>query len=116
LAPDGTGVLCESGQAGNLFLVSWEGRVLWRRQLPFSWFEFAQYSRDGKTLYFAALRNDGRQGIWAIGEGGRGAARLAVAFDDPALQGTPWISVGPDRLYLSVAEFESDIWVARLRY
>jgi hypothetical protein len=42
--------------------------------------------------------------------------RLAVAFDDPALQGTLWLSVGPERLYLSVAELESDIWVAKLRY
>jgi Tol biopolymer transport system component/DNA-binding SARP family transcriptional activator len=116
VSPDDRGVLCESRQEGDLFFVSWAGRVLWRHEVPFSWFEVAQYSRDGKTLYFDALHRDGREGIWAIDEGGRGAARLVVAFDDPALHGTPWISVGPDRLYLSVAEYESDIWVATLRY
>jgi len=116
LAPDGTGVLCESHRAGELVFLSWAGQTLWRREIPFGWFELAQYSRDGKTLYFDALRDDGRQGVWAVAGGGRGAARLVVAFDDPKLQGTQWISVSKDRLYLSVAEFESDIWVAKLRY
>ena len=114
--PDGSGVLCESHQAGQLFFVSWAGRILWKREVPFDFFELAEYSRDGKTLYLEAERQGGGAGIWAIGEGGRGAVRLAVAFDDPALQGTLWLSVGPERLYLSVAELESDIWVAKLRY
>jgi hypothetical protein len=116
LDPDGSGVLCESPQPGQLFFVSWAGRILWRHEVPFAFFELAEYSRDGRTVYFEAEREDGRTGIWAIGDGGRGAVQLAIAFDDPTLQGTPWISVGPDRLYLSVAELESDIWVAKLRY
>ena len=40
--------------------------------------------------------------------------RLVVAFDDPLLDAN-FISVGPDRLYLTVERRESDIWVARLR-
>ena len=44
------------------------------------------------------------------------AARLAVAFDDPAVAGSWWLSVGPDRLYLTVSEYDSDIWVATLRW
>ena len=42
-----------------------------------------------------------------------------IAFDDPAmvpLTGTGnLISLGPDRIYLTVAQYESDIWVASLR-
>jgi hypothetical protein len=47
-----------------------------------------------------------------------GPARLVIAFDDPAIvaAGGVSISVGPDRLYLTVAQYESDIWVARLRW
>jgi len=44
------------------------------------------------------------------------AARLVVAFDDPALTSGLSFNVGPDRLYLTVAEYESDIWVATLKY
>jgi Tol biopolymer transport system component/DNA-binding SARP family transcriptional activator len=114
-APDGSGVLCES-RPGEIFLLSARGRVLWRRQLAYSWFEDLRYSRDGKTLYFEGTDERGRRGVWAIGDGGRGAVRLVVAFDDAAVAATPWLSLGPDRLYLSVAEYESDIWVATLRY
>jgi hypothetical protein len=39
-----------------------------------------------------------------------------VAFDDPSLEFLGGLSVGPDRIYLSVGESESDIWVARLRW
>ncbi len=47
-----------------------------------------------------------------------GPARLVIAFDDPALiaSGGGLISVGPDRLYLTVSEYESDIWVAKLKW
>lgn len=113
--PDGTGVLCES-RPGDMFLISTTGRVQWRRSLALSWTEDLRLSRDGKTVYFSATHQDGRRGIWAIADGGRGAVRLVVAFDDPSLVGAQWLSVGADRLYLSVAEYESDIWVAMLRY
>ncbi len=57
--------------------------------------------------------------MWAIPLAG-GQARLIVAFDDPAItpvtMGGGVMSVGPSRLYLMVAEYESDIWVATLRY
>ena len=37
-----------------------------------------------------------------------------IADDDPALVDTGFLSVGPDRIYLTVSEHESDIWVAKL--
>ena len=61
-------------------------------------------------------RRDALRGIWAYPTSG-GAPRLVVADDDPALS-LLWVghSAGPDRLYLTVSELESDIWVANLRW
>jgi Tol biopolymer transport system component len=78
---------------------------------------WAHLSHDGRTIYVPATDSHGRKGVWAVPTTG-GAARLVVAFDDPSL--TPWgggfFSVGPDHLYLTVSEYESDIWVATLNY
>jgi Tol biopolymer transport system component len=76
-----------------------------------------RYSRDGSTIYLGAVHQDGREGIWALPAGG-GAARLVVAFDDPAVAGAGngMISLGPDRLYLTVSQYESDIWVADVKH
>jgi hypothetical protein len=123
-APDGSGVLCFSGR--DLLLVSRQGRVMWRRDLAATtglsllfqqeaW-PYLRYSRDGGTIYAAALHRDGRQGVWAIPALGGGAPRLVVAYDDPALIAPGMLSLGPDRLYLTVSQYESDIWVMKLRY
>ncbi len=74
-----------------------------------------KYSRDGRTIYIVATHQDGRRGVWAIPATG-GPARLVVASDDPAVTAQWHISVGRDRLYLTVAEYESDIWVAKLSW
>ena len=78
-----------------------------------------RYSRDSRTLYVVGTHRDGRRGVWAIPVRHGAVPRLIVAFDDPALS-VPFpegnISVGPHELYLTVAEHQSDIWVAKLRY
>ncbi|NJD11811.1 MAG: hypothetical protein FIB01_15685 [Gemmatimonadetes bacterium] len=119
-SPDGRGIL--SSRAGSeLFLVGLDRRIVWRHNLTavdsLTLTGRIRYARDGRTIYFGASHRDGRAGIWALPVAG-GPARLAVAFDDPALVAAfgGMISVGPDRLYLTVSEFESDIWVADLRY
>jgi len=120
-APDGAGVLCKSRAGSELLLVSREGRVLWRHDLTaVSRLNLLsnlgiRYSPDGTTLYFTAVHQDGRQGLWAIPKVG-GAPRLVVAYDDPALVPFNAISVGPDRLYLTVSQYESDIWVMNLHW
>ncbi len=118
-APDGSGVLCYT--KGDLVLVSPQGRELWRRDLAATYglkltSGISRYSRDGRTIYVAGDHRDGRRGVWAIPVAG-GTPRLVVAFDDPALANRlGFLSVGPDRLYLTVAQYESDIWVANLRH
>jgi serine/threonine protein kinase len=37
-----------------------------------------------------------------------------IADDDPTLVDPGWLSVGPGRIYLTISEYESDIWVAKL--
>jgi hypothetical protein len=120
-APDGGGVLCDAGR--DLVLLSPQGRALWRRSLVptsgLTGYGMPAYTRDGRTIYLWGEHRDGRRGIWAIPVTG-GSLRLVIAWDDPALApptyGVRRADIGPDRLYLTVAEYESDIWVAKLRY
>jgi hypothetical protein len=72
-------------------------------------------SRSRGTLYSRGVHKDGTQGIYALADWGRGEPRLIVRYDEPPLQAY-YMSVGRDRLYLTVQREESDIWVARLRY
>jgi len=116
--PDGSGVLCSEGVF--LTVVSPTGRVLWRRDVLAAYhLRVPAYpgpvSRDRATFYIIASHEDGRRGIWAIPLRG-GTPRLVVDADDPALAVLPAISVGPDQLYVTVSEYESDIWVMNLRY
>ena len=67
-------------------------------------------------IYFVAVDQNLSQGVWSVPATG-GEPRLVVSVDDPSLwlfgAGT-W--VGSEKLYLSVAEYESDIWVMDLEY
>jgi Tol biopolymer transport system component len=115
-APDGSGVLCDSGT--ELIFASPQGREIWRRNvIPTSGlisYLNPRYATDGKTVYASGRHRDGRAGVWAIPVAG-GAPHLVIASDDPSLVAR-YLSVSRDRLYLSVAQYESDIWVANLRW
>jgi Tol biopolymer transport system component len=118
-APDGSGVLCVP-RLTELVLVSPDGRVIRRRDLAATGGvtmapTAPRYSRDGRTIYVTGTHEDGRRGVWAIPAAG-GTPRLVLAFDDPLLDAAGSLGVGPDHLYLSVSQYESDIWVAKLRW
>ncbi len=122
--PDGRSVLFKprTGEVGSgLLTLSLAGDTLWRRDIPattplrsFGLNMQIRLSPDGHTLYSRGIHKDGTEGVWAIPDFGRGEPRLVVAFDDPALRSF-YLSVGPDRLYLSVDRPESDIWVANIK-
>jgi TolB protein len=124
-APDGSGFVTSRGAehdegAATMVVVAADGRAT-RRALPAAsrlrLGSFPRYSRDGRTIYASGVHQDGRQGVWAIPSTGVGEPRLVIEYDDPTLVNYwGFLSVGPDRLYLTVAQYESDIWVARLRY
>ena len=74
-----------------------------------------EWSSDGHDVYFLGADREGTAGLWALAVTG-GSPRLMVRFDDPARVGSRGISVTPDKLYLSLLELESDIWVMDLVY
>jgi hypothetical protein len=103
--------LCRAGE--EIVLVSREGEVLWRHDLSavgLRGLRKPRFSWDGSTVYVYGTHEDGSEGIWAISPQG-GEADLVVAFDDAEIGGLRYFSVGPDRLYVTVGETESDIWV-----
>jgi serine/threonine protein kinase/Tol biopolymer transport system component len=121
-APDwtpGTVILCSMG--GDILLVSPEdGGVLRRGILAAAGLRpalgiFYRYARDGAAVFATAVDGQNRRGVWRVPLAG-GPPRLVVAFDDPSLTSPGYFSVSRDELFLSVAEYESDIWVATLHW
>ncbi|MGH7512616.1 MAG: protein kinase domain-containing protein [Gemmatimonadales bacterium] len=108
-------LLCPRGS--TVTQVTPQGRVLSRSDVPvmnhLRLSPFGTSAPDGLTWYASGIHEDGRRGIWAIPTA-RGEPRLVIADDDPALVDFGGVSVGPGRLYLTVSEYESDIWVAKL--
>jgi Tol biopolymer transport system component len=71
------------------------------------------FSPDGSRIYFHGVQEDGSQGIWWIPPDG-GSPTKVVAFDDPAVTLFGNLTVDPERLYFTLAEYASDIWVMDL--
>ena len=97
--------------------VSRDGEVLWRLAKPAGIVatSMLRFSPDGSRIYFLGSHEDGTGGVWWIPANG-GDATKAVAFDDPSLT-VPWgLTVGREHLYLTIARYESDIWVMDLEW
>jgi Tol biopolymer transport system component len=120
--PDGSGVLCQVvDMAGGNYepdaaaVVSRHGEVVWRYDPATDGLTLINghlaFSEDGSIVYARAQRSDGTAGIWAIPVQG-GEPRMVVAFDDDERVAQMWLAVRGDRLYLTVRQDESDIWVA----
>ena len=113
--PTGAVLLCKRGSTFTQMFP--HGRVLWRNDVPATNHlrlnPLGGFAPDGSTRYASGVHEDGRRGIWAI-PAARGEPRLVIADDDPALVDFGAVSVGPDGIYLTVAEYESDVWVAKL--
>jgi serine/threonine-protein kinase len=75
----------------------------------------AQPSPDGSRVYFTATHQDGSHGVWWIPAEG-GTATNIVAADDPDRILLGFLSVSATHLYLTIAEYESDIWVTDLNW
>jgi len=79
------------------------------------WGTRPKFSPDGARIYFTGHDEDGSAGVlWIPAHGGE--ATKIVAFDDPLLTVTHWLTVGPENFYLTVAEWESDVWVMDLEW
>ncbi len=114
-APDGESLVCRTGNGGWV-RVSMDGEILSRKDaspVTVSYFSTPVFSPDGSRLYLSGTHEDGSRGIWWVPADG-GEATMVVAFDDPSLVVFSQLTVGPEAFYLTIAEYESDIWVMDL--
>jgi Tol biopolymer transport system component len=114
-APDGESLVCLAGLAGSeLVIVSKTGEAVTRFDPQMNPFE-PLFSPDGSEVYFL-VRKGPAAGVWSFPVMGGEATQL-VAFDDLSLNvlwGT--LTVGPNHFYLTISEYESDIYVMDLEY
>jgi Tol biopolymer transport system component len=112
-APDGASLICDAG--AEFARVSRGGGVLSRLATTPAVEGYAPlFSHDGSRIYFFGTHQDGSLGMWWIPATG-GVATKVVAFDDPSLSVFGG-AVGPENLYFTISEYESDIWVMDLEW
>ena len=97
----------------KLYWLDIQSSELWRYDpatagLRFLLWPLPRFSRDGSTIYVPAYHEDGLAGVWAIPVE---AGEPSLAVEIPDLWTGIWLSVGPDRLYVTVGENQSDIRV-----
>jgi len=120
-APDGESLVCkEYGEyGGDMLRVSRNGdvitRYVWPAGVRNEFMDGPKFSRDGSQIYAVATDEDEARGLWSFPSGG-GEPVKVVAFDDPSTDVPGQFSVGPERIYLTIAEYESDIWVMDLEW
>jgi Tol biopolymer transport system component len=75
--------------------------------------DFPGWSRDGRLIYFRASDSAGALGMYAIPAAG-GTPRMVVRFDDPTKSVWMIYSLADGKVYFSLSEYESDIYVMDL--
>jgi len=103
-SPDGSQIVGQSGE--GIWVVSLEGE---ERLLVDGPGGAPDWSLDGSLVYFEA----GGVTLYTIPAEG-GARREVVQFDDPSKTVWPYFSLGSDKVYFSVKEIDSDIYVMDL--
>jgi len=75
---------------------------------------WANWSRDGRTIYFKAGDREGRASIWRVAATG-GRPSPLVRFDDPARPSyTVVLATDGRRFYFTINDRQSDIYMAEL--
>ena len=112
-SPDGRFMACGCGE-GGIVVAPVDGGPARRLASSFSsagW-AFPQWSADGRTVFHVAEDSGRAVAIVGVPVDG-GPARVVVRFDDPA---RPWHRYGfrvrAGRIFLTLGDRESDIWVA----
>ena len=111
-APDGESLVCDAGS--ELVIVSKTGEIVTRFD-PQMNPSRPRFSPDGSEVYFLVLSGPA-PGVWSFPVTGGEATQL-VAFDDPSLSVLPFaFTVSADHFYLTISEYESDIYVMDLEW
>jgi serine/threonine-protein kinase len=77
--------------------------------------QYGIWSRDSKTIYFKAADAERRASIWTVPAEG-GTPRLLVRFDDPQKPSLRReFATDGVRFFFTIAQDESDIWVAEVK-
>jgi len=96
-------------------LFSRSGELIWQWTADgFAGWTQPRFSADGATIYFWAGDGAGVAGLWSISAAGAGLRQVIVSGEEPLWADPLSLSVGSDRIYLAVTEFQSDIWVMDL--
>jgi Tol biopolymer transport system component/tRNA A-37 threonylcarbamoyl transferase component Bud32 len=75
---------------------------------------FPAWSKDSQTIYYMAYDAEHHASFWSVPISG-GEPKLLVKFDDPMKQSSrAEFATDGERFYFTLAEYESDIWVAEL--
>jgi Tol biopolymer transport system component len=111
----GHGLICDAYQEEKIALVSKAGEVVRYDPLAGGLNAFAEptFSPDGSRIYFIGYDQGRILGVWWMPSGG-GPPNKVVALEDPSIVVQPTLTVGPESLYFTFGEYESDIWVMDL--
>jgi serine/threonine-protein kinase len=119
-SPDGSRIACIPVLTQQVWTISLQGeeRLLFDGGATgLSWTGIPDWSADGRLIYFNAMDSTGAAGQYAIPAAG-GIPRQVIRFDDPTknVSRLPYwpYSLGDGKVYFSVKEIESDIYVMDL--
>lgn len=109
-SPDGDQLVYEADRGVVIATLAGEERLL----VPRTWNGFAwpHWAADG-VVYFVGADDAGANGIFAVPADG-GAPRMVVRLDDQRFKAEYGLSVAGNTLFLSLTEYESDIWMMNL--
>lgn len=109
-SPEGDRLVLEADSGIVITTLTGDERLIVRR--TWQGFAWPHWAPDG-TIYFRGVDDDGQAGIFAIASDGE-SPRMVVRLDDPRFKVQYGLSVAGNTLFMSVTEYESDIWMLNL--
>ncbi len=95
-------------------LTTGDSRVVVRDQDIGMTGSFAEWSSDGRTVYYTAYDEDETPSVWSVPAAG-GSSRRVVSMDAAARRFTRWnFAIHESRFFFVIQQFESDVWSVEL--
>ncbi len=116
-APESDELVYRSNETESIRIysvASGDSRVLVRDQDVGMPIAFAEWSADGRTVYYTAYDEDETPSVWAIPASG-GSSRRVVTIDSPTQLFTRWnFAIHQSQFFFIIQQFESDVWSVEL--